>query len=823
MKRLHLRLVILLGLALGCGGEVETPPVPTATPKVPRPSPKPKRLTILPASWTLQPGDDGIQFVVSRRGTEPLKAITWRAQPEGILAMDRNGYARPVSSGTALVEAVADGLVAGSARVSVSAQGQRPWDFATDVVPIFTRYGCNSGGCHGRAEGQGGFHLSLFGYDSQGDYQSVTRAALGRRVDRIVPEQSLLLRKATGQTPHGGGPRLRPGSDAHRSLTAWLHAGAPESQDKTHGEIVDLTVEPARITLSGPGVQQLRVVARHKDGHLRDVTRYATFQSNNDSIAMIDDQGFAALIRRGETDLIVRFGSEVVSVRLGAVLNPEFKFDFAALPHANVIDEQLFSRLAELRIPPSPPAEDDRFLRRVSLDLTGQLPLPDEIRAFLADSRPDRRSRKIDELMERPEFLKNWELRFGDLLQITSARFQNGAGYYQAWLQSRLRENARWDAMVRELLTTMGNPNQSGGGAANYALDGPDPMARAERTAQRFLGLRMRCAQCHDHPFDIWTQEDYFGFAAFFARTEIISASGRPEVRLNPAGVVSHPRTGLPVAPRFLRGDTPEIAPGDDPRRALADWITRPDNPYFARAMANWMWAQFFGRGIVEPADDMSAANPPVHPALLDAIAKAFIESGYDLRALMRMIVTSTAYGLSSRVLPENAADTRAFSHYQPRPLTAHQLADAIAQATDVPNVYANRAARPGITRAIDLFDPATPSLLLDALGRCPRTIDCQPSGTPQVSLRQMLLLIGGDTIDARVSGLNGYLSRLLEYGAEPSDIVENLYLRTLSRLPNEAERSHWTEQLTSSDSIQETAEDLFWALLNSREFAFNH
>ncbi len=430
--------------------------------------------------------------------------------------------------------------------------------------------------------------------------------------------------------------------------------------------------------------------------------------------------------------------------------------------------------------------------------------------------------------MSRREFLQFWAIKFGDLLQITSNRFP-GAGYYQMWLQQQLAENAPWDEMVVQLLTATGNPTVKEGGPANYALDGPDAKARAELTAQRFLGLRIRCAQCHDHPFDVWTQDDYYGLAAVFAKVQYgnpmmpggMMMTAEPGVTINPEGQVVHLRTGEAVAPRLLDGTTVEVASGEDPRRALALWMTAPENPYFARAASNWVWAQFFGRGLADPADDLSAANPPVHPELLDALAGHFVESGFDLRDLIRTVATSYAYGLSSAPVPGNEDDRRFFSHQLPRPLTAHQMADALAHATDVPNVYPNR--RPGTARAIDVFDPATPSAILDTFGRCERTNGCASVATPALSLRQALMLIGGDVIDGKVAHLDGYLDNSLEYDIGPGDLVESLYLRTLCRYPTPEERSFWTTELESAGSMRETAEDLFWALLNSREFAFNH
>jgi hypothetical protein len=386
--------------------------------------------------------------------------------------------------------------------------------------------------------------------------------------------------------------------------------------------------------------------------------------------------------------------------------------------------------------------------------------------------------------------------------------------------------------MTLELLTALGNPyDRVAGGPVNYALAGMGvPKAQAELTAQRFLGLRLRCAQCHNHPFDVWTQDDYYGLAAVFAKVEAGGGGapgmmmGRPEVRINPEGKVEHLRTKQPAAPRLLDGTPVEPDSADDPRRALVDWMTAPENPYFARAMANRVWAQFFGKGIADPPDDLSAANPPVHPELLDALAAHFVAHKYDLRDLIRTIATSEAYGLASTTVPGNASDTRLFSHQLPRPLTAHQMADAIAQATNVPNLFPNRGVR-ARTKAVEIFDPGTASTILDTFGRCPRTSGCSAVATPQLSLKQALLLIGGDAVDGKVMHLNGYLSNLLALDPRPSagEIVEFLYYRALCRPPSAEERSFWVGELEGADKLSEAAEDLFWALLNSQEFSFNH
>ena len=834
--------------ASGCGGSkpkvtevtqrvgVDVPKAaPGAKPEVAKVEPPAKALpptfAIRPAKATLSAGDPGLQLIVDDQGAHGGKVdrtaqARWEAEPKGIVDISNDGYATSRKPGKATVSAwIGPDKVSAEVEVAGNEAG-RPWDFATDIVPILTRQGCNTGGCHGKADGQNGFHLSLFGYDPETDYRTITREADGRRVQAFRPEESLFLRKATGRTPHGGGQKVVPGSDAERVLKDWIAAGAPETRGQGHGALARLVVDPSDARLDGPGPSQIRVEAEYADGHRRDVTRLAQYKVNDDSAAQVSPEGKATLLRRAETDLIVRYGSQVVATRLATIINPDLKFDFAALPRRNVVDVELFKRLEALKVPPSPRSSDAAFLRRVTLDLTGQQPDAAQVKEFLKDADPEKRAKKVDELIARDDFAKFWQIKLGDMLQISQARFQGGSGPYLAWLGRKMRANAPWDSVVRELLTSLGDPTDlRTGGPVNYALDGIDAKVAAEQTAQRFLGLRLRCAQCHDHPFDVWTQDDYFGLAAIFARVNRGGGEpgavmmGRPKVAVDPNGTVEHLRTKKPAEMRLLDHQVVKVEGKEDPRKALADWITKPDNPYFARASANWVWAQFFGRGIAEPADDLSRANPPVHPELLDALAKHFVEHKYDLRELVRTVATSEAYGLSSSVVPGNERDTRLFSHALPRPLTSHQMADALAQVTGVPL----RFGQLGIRRAIEINEPSIPNVLLDTFGRCPRVVGCSSVATPSLSLRQSLLLIGGDAVDSKVGNLNGYLANLLQDNPDPGDLTELLYMKTLCRPPSAEELSHWTAELKGASSLRDAAEDLFWALLNSREFAFNH
>jgi hypothetical protein len=835
--------------AIGCGtGQTPVAAPPAVTPvQIARPEPAaakdaepsspaagpkaaghPGPMRITPREFTITADDPGLQLLVTREddGTsvDLTGVVRWTVTPPELATIEAGGYLRPLGEGKASISAELEGTRAAS-EGRIEPRHDRPWDFAQDVVPILTRLGCNTGSCHGKADGQNGFHLSLMGYDPEGDYRQVVRDWGQRRITPLDPSQSLFLGKSTGRIPHGGGPRLAANSAEYRTLLEWIRAGAPERRGKSHGALVDVSIEPAAAMLKEPGPQQLRVVAKYADGHLRDVTRQSLFKVNDDSSASVDPQGRGALLRRAEADVIVRYQSHVLSARLGTIVNPDLRFDFASLPRRNVIDEELLKRLASLAVPPSPPARDAAFLRRASLDLTGEQPTPAEIRQFLADKDPEKRPRLIDKLMARPEFVLFWRIKLGDLLQISTARQGNTAYRYHDWVDRCLTKNTPWDVMVRRLLTAVGDPNDiENGGPVNYALDPMEPTEAAEQTAQRFLGIRMRCAQCHDHPFDVWTQDDYYGLAAFFAKVQRGGGMGgmmasKALITVNPRGEVKHLRTGRVVPPRPPGGKAVTVAEKDDPRQALAAWMTSADNPFFARATVNWAWAQLFGKGLVDPPDDMSRSNPPVHPELLDALARHFVARKYDLRALIRTIATSEAYGLASATVPGNEKDTRLFSHHTPRPLTAHQMADALAQATDVPNTFGALGAR----LAIKINDPSTPSPILDTFGRCSRAATCSPVESAPLSLKQSLFLIGGDLIESKVSNLNGYLASALKLELESEELIENLYLRTVCRPPSPEESSRWSAELKQATSLREAAEDLFWSLLNSREFAFNH
>lgn len=746
---------------------------------------------------------------------------TWKRVEGDSVVIDSDGLIQPMKPGTAKLAAKTGPDATASVTVDV-----RPAevDFSNDILPILTRYSCNSGGCHGRLDGQNGFKLSLFGYAAEQDHRSLVREAGGRRVDVLRPWESLLLLKATGLVPHGGGQAMKPDSADAGRLAAWIGSGA-RFEGKSPRKVTGVELSRKSVETTAPSKLAIHVLATFDDGSKRDVSAWSAWKSLDDRVAKVDAFGRVSVEEPGETHIVARFGSYVATARMvyaGSTLQDS---DLAPLAGDSFIDRNVANHLRALGVPPSELADDATFLRRVTLDLVGRLPEPAEIRRFVKDQSPDKRAKVVDTLLADADFVRFWSLKFGDLLSISSARQGNAAAFYLLWLQDRIGKDDPWVDTVRALLTTRGMPASRPDAAAAYSLENADPVAASQLAAQRFLGLRLRCAQCHDHPFDVWTQTQAHEFAAFFAKVRPVPpppGEAMPRVRIGyfAEGQVVHPLTKSPVAPHVPAGKQPELPKEGDPLPALAEWITGADNPFFSRAYANWLWSQFFATGLVDPADDLSASNPPSHPELLDELAKKFRDSGYRLKPMIREIVASRTYGLSSTPTESNRLFARFNAFQSARRLSAQQSADALAQVTGVPNRYANK---PTGTRAIDIQDPATASPLLETLGRCDRRDACGTASATQISLRQSLLWIGSDTVDGKVGAVSGYVKQLMDLEPEPDSIVESLYLRTLSRFPNETEKAHWRETIEKAADQAEIVEDLFWALLNTREFQFVH
>ncbi len=700
---------------------------------------------------------------------------------------------------------------------------EAPVTFEKDVQPILARAGCNSGPCHGKQRGQNGFQLSLLGFDSDFDFAALTQEARGRRIFPAAPEQSLLLRKASGEVPHGGGRRLPKGQPHYEVLRRWIAAGMPRTPADVPS-LVRITVEPSERILA-PRTEQLLVVTGHySDGSTADVTALAMFQSNESAIASVGPEGrVKAGPLPGEAALMARFLEKFavcnVTIPLPAPVAAEV---YATLPRRNFIDGLVWDKLQRLGLTPSEPCSDTTFLRRAYLDAIGRLPTPDETRAFLTDSSADRRARLVERLLERPEWADYWANKWADLLRPNPYRVGIKATFnLDAWLRDSFRQNKPYDQFVRELLTAQGSTFRNG--AVVLFRDRREPEEITTVVSQLFLGIRLECAKCHHHPFEAWGQDDFYRFAAYFARigrkgTGLSTPiSGGEEVVFTAAsGQVKHPRTGQVMPPRPLFGEAP--APEErDPRRVLAEWITSDRNPYFAKVGANRVWADLMGRGLVEPVDDLRATNPPSNGPLLDTLAEHFRKEHYDLKKLVRAIMTSHVYGLSSLPNERNAGDTRNYSRHYRQRLRAEVLLDAVSDITGVPETF---AAMPPRSRAVELWTVRAQSIFLDSFGRPDPNQDPPCERTSDTTVVQTLHLMNAPLLHAKVTGETGRAAQLAASPKTPAEIVTELYLLVYNRLPAEDELRVGL-RLFEAGSRRQATEDLLWALLNTPEFVF--
>ncbi len=731
-------------------------------------------------------------------------------------------------------------LVAGLVAASPSADAREP-SFELDVVPILSKAGCNGGGCHGAIAGKEGFRLSLFGYDPAADFLAITRDARGRRIDPASPGASLLLTKPTMALPHKGGKRLDVGSDDYNVLAAWIEAGCPGPQvgEKTL-DAIGLT--PARQTAAVGESLQLAVTARYSDGSSRDVTHWARFTSTDESVATVDPTCTVSVIGHGEGAVTAWFSSQIAVTR---VVVP-FPYDvaesvYAAAPRANLIDDLNLAQLRELRLAPAPRCDDATFVRRAFLDTIGRLPTPEEVQRYLADTAPRKKERLIDLLLARPEFIDYWTYKWCDILLVNGEKLRPQAvdAYYR-WVRDHVAANTPWDKFVRELVTARGSSFDNG--ATNFFAVHQDPETVAENVSQAFLGLSINCAKCHNHPLEKWTNDQYYAFANLFARVrtkgwggETRNGDGMRTLYLEPRGDLMQPKTGKPQPPAPLDGEPLRMDDPGDRREPLAEWLTDPGNPYFTRAIANRVWANFFGLGLVEPVDDMRATNPASNEPLLAALADATIEAGYDLKSLMRLIMLAETYARSATPLPENRDDHRWFSRTFPKRLMAEVLSDAIADVTGVRDRYTEIAMADGSTqkaegydtdtRALQLRDSAVRSYFLATFGRNAREITCECERSNQPSLVQVLHLSNGSTLNDKLAAKAGRITEVLATDPTPAELVDQAWLLALSRSPTEAERKPFEEMLTaaSPEERRSVVEDMYWSLLTSREFLFRH
>ena len=742
--------------------------------------------------------------------------VQFRSQKPAVAAVEGNAIIAE-SNGGAVIVATYRGLSASTTALIQRADRPPPPSFNADVMPVLTKIGCNGGSCHGALNGQNGFKLSLFGYEPDQDYEMIVHKHDGRRVNLNDPEKSLILQKPTFQVPHGGGKVLKKDSPEYNALLGWLKDGArriPENEKR----IVALRVTPPESVLFGKeATRQLIVTARYSDGTERDITRTARFQSNDDSIAKVSAEGVVAAVRGGETAIVVRAPGIAAGARVDVVLEQRAVH---AIASNNFIDDYVFAKLRTLEIPPSDLADDATFLRRASLDIIGLIPTADEARAFLADRDPAKRAKLVDRLLERPEYADFWALYWGDHLNNTKQLLYNKGPYvFTRWLNRAFRRNMPYNEFVRELLTSSGNMYVAGATSYYPLMKKEEDLAAI--TSQVFLGVSIECARCHNHPLERWTRDDFNGMAAFFSQVKYKSAGPRNNERVLYVDFkrqFQNPDNKRVYWPKALDGPVIAATNEVDRRELLADWITSPANPFFARAIVNRMWRNFMGRGLVEPVDDFRITNPATNEPLLDALAKDFVDHGYDLHQLIRRITASRAYQLSSKPNGANRDDKMAYSRHYSRRLTAEQLLDSVSQATGVPERYTSLY--PG-TRAAQLPEPEVESYFLEVFDRPSRQLICERKQPP--TLNQALHLISGDTIQKKVTDPQGILEKMREDNRAPGQIIEELYLRTLSRYPDAEESLNAEAAIAKSPSARRGFEDVFWALLNSKEFLYNH
>ncbi len=688
-----------------------------------------------------------------------------------------------------------------------------PLHFENDIAPLLARYNCNSSGCHGKAEGQGGFKLSVFGFDPAADYASLVKEGRGRRVFASAAEESLLLRKASGRSPHGGGTRLKADTRDYRTLRDWIAAGAPLG-DPNAPRVVGIRVEPSELLMAPRGSESIRVFAKRSDGQEKDVTEHAKYQTNSESIATATAEGrIESHDVPGEAAVMAAYRGHVAVCNV-LVPRPGPMVTHAA-PRYNAIDEHVDRKLAKLNIAPSGVCDDATFFRRIHLDLIGLLPEPDAARAFLDSAVKDKRTKAVDALLARPEFADLMALRWADLLRVDRRVLGHERAYaYHRWIRDSFRENKPFDEFARELVLAAGPLADVP--AANFFKVVTKPGEAASSVSQAFLGVRIACAECHHHPTDRWTQTDYAGMLAFFTplgvRGDAVLATGDP--------ITKHPRTGEPVFAHALGTAMPSTNPPGDRRAALAGWMTDPANPYFARNFANRIWAFLFGRGIVDPVDDVRVTNPPSHPELLDLLANRAIETKFDTRSLVRFICASRAYQSDSKPNASNEMDERNFSRALLRRPGAEVLLDMIGQATGIPDRFAGL---PAGTRAVQVWDSETKQPFLRLFGRPMRATACECERNIEPSSTQVLHLLNSPDFQRRLSHPEGRVAKAVRNESDDSKLTENMFLAYYSRRPTEAETKKILEFFAGKPDRQKAAEDLAWVLLNSIEFTFNH
>lgn len=800
------------------------------------PLPKPadvKKLETFPAKVVLKGQDDSAQLIVTGALADRLQDLTgdvkYTIASPALAKVTEAGRIIPLANGTTEITAAFGDKTIKLALTNESMDENLPINFANQIVPIFTKLGCNSGGCHGKSGGQNGFALSLLGFVPELDFQTLVKENRGRRLFVSAPESSLLLTKAAGQIAHAGGKRTDGESDEYKLIRRWIASGTPYGSEKDP-VVVKVSVQPETRVLTRNNRQQIAVIAHYSDGSTADVTQRAQFESNDQEIAVVDGTG---LVRTqdlsGDAAIMARYQGQVAVFRATVPLGlpvPKYAFE-----ERTVVDKHTKKKWEQLGIVPSDLSSDEQFLRRVSLDLTGTLPTPEKVKAFLDDNTPNKRDRLIDQLLDSAEYSYLFANKWADILRVKRRNLPDraaGTFAFHTWIREAIAKDLPYDQFAREILAATGDEAQSP--TAVWYKELNDPQQFVDDTAQVFLGLRIACAQCHHHPYEKWSQDDYWGLAAFFGRVgrknvKILASANDQAQRLvvynKPSGTVTNKRTNAPAKIQPLDGEPMDISAEDDPRHRLVDWMSNPKNPFFARAVANRYWAHFFGRGIVDPLDDMRVTNPPSNPELLDALAQDLIDSKYSLKHLVKTIVRSRTYQLSSVPNDFNKHDKQSFARFYPRRMSAEVLYDAVNQVTASKAKFGSLPTdRNAPNRAIMLPDESFQSYFLDVFGRPQRISACECERVSDANLAQALHLLNSQEIQDKLGSRADLYSK--DQRADDQKVKE-LFVWVFGRQPSDEHLSVAIEHIGRNAANKKLAyENLIWALINTKEFVFN-
>jgi len=782
------------------------------------------QLNVHPTKVVLDGVDSRWQLLVSRDedglSFDSTRTAEYRSANASVASVSPDGVVRGISDGETVITIFADGRKHSVLVTVRGAAAKRHVHFENDVLPILSRFGCNSSGCHGKAEGQNGFKLSIFGFDPGADLAALTQEGRGRRINRTVPGDSLLLLKASGGMPHGGGIRIRRNSGEYRVLRDWIlagaNAGAPDA-----AKLVAIQVTPHDSRMAMEATRQLQVTARFSDGREIDVTHLAKFQSNSEPLATVDEYGLVTTgDSPGEATIMASYLGQVDVFR--AIVpqpQPANGSEFPQQPVLNFIDELVDAKLRKLNIHPVGLCSDADFLRRVYLDIIGTLPTAVEAREFLGEVSPDKRRALVDSLLIRKEYADFQALKWSDVLRVDRLALGHKPAYvYYRWIRDAFARNRPFDDVAREIITATGPLSQNPAG--NLFKVAKKPGEVAATVSQVFMGIRIECAQCHHHPFDQWSQRDYYGMEAFFTQVNFKSTPAGQVLLPNKKSTTKHPRTGDAVQAHALLQDEPAETPEGDRRRLFADWLTADGNRWFARNIVNRVWAQLMGRGIVTPVDDFRLTNPPTNPELLDALAKSFVESGFDLHELIRTITSSRTYQMVTTPSGMNERDEQNYSRALFKRLDAEVRFDMICQVTGSSEKFKGV---PVGSRAIELWDSQVPHYFLSLFGRPVRATACECERATQPSVAQVLHVLNSPQIQEKLSSDAGRLATLERSISDNEKLVDEIYLMFYSRFPTTTEQVSVSRYLAKADNRRKAVEDVAWSLMNTVEFLFNH